>query len=148
MFVYVSLKPSLVRLSWLDVVRYYYIDELWGIYCKYLGKNYHTITGSRCIMIFYYIIYKVRHFKRLVRDRRNSSALAMKLCLSCTNPSICTSLTSPLINPYGYCHAVLTGWPSPEVSYCLTLAESYLVYQARAVWTWAICQLRGSVLIC
>ena len=28
---------------------------------------------------------------RLVQERRNSSALAMELCLSCTNPSICTS---------------------------------------------------------
>ena len=29
-----------------------------------------------------------RHFNGLVQERHNSSALAMELCLSCTNPSI------------------------------------------------------------
>ena len=31
------------------------------------------------------------HFDGLVQERRNSSALAMELRLSCTNPSICRS---------------------------------------------------------
>ena len=29
------------------------------------------------------------HLDGLVQERRNSSALAVELCLSCTNPSIC-----------------------------------------------------------
>ena len=29
------------------------------------------------------------HFDGLVQDRRNSSALAMELCLSCISPLIC-----------------------------------------------------------
>ena len=29
------------------------------------------------------------HFDGLVQERHNSSALAMELCLSCTNPPIC-----------------------------------------------------------
>ena len=34
------------------------------------------------------------HIDGLVQERRNSSALAMELCLFCTNPSICKLLTA------------------------------------------------------
>ena len=39
-----------------------------------------------------YSLYMLRlfHFDGLVQERRNSSVLVMKLCLSCTNPSNCS----------------------------------------------------------
>ena len=37
----------------------------------------------------YYTGVPLYHIDGLVQERRNSSALAMELCLSCTNPSIC-----------------------------------------------------------
>ena len=37
---------------------------------------------------------KVQHINGLVQERHNSSALAMELCLSCTNQSICTYVSN------------------------------------------------------
>ena len=38
-----------------------------------------------------------QRFDGLVQERRNSSALAMELCLSCTNPSIYQLESDPLV---------------------------------------------------
>ena len=51
--------------------------------------------GDLCEMLGY-IMFSLHkaiqrgYFDRLMQERRNSSALAMELCLSCTNPPICS----------------------------------------------------------
>ena len=55
-------------------------------------------TGSTCG----FHTFSVKHsFDGLVQERRNSSALAMELCLSCTNPSIWTTAELLSIWPLG-----------------------------------------------
>ena len=53
-------------------------------------------------------VMEVEYFDGLVQERRNSIALVMELCLSCTNPSICqwitlclTALRLPVFQPFG-----------------------------------------------
>ena len=57
-----------------------------------------------CCVVFKTIWLKVRllrrsHFDGLVQERRNSSALAMELCLSCTNPSNFSLISSMVLQP-------------------------------------------------
>ena len=44
--------------------------------------------GLLYLVVIMFNIYCFPHIDVLVQERRNSSALAMELCLSCTNPSI------------------------------------------------------------
>ena len=56
------------------------VDVIWN---KATARNLESYTG----MNEPFIIEALR-FERLAQERRNSSALAMEICLFCTNPSI------------------------------------------------------------
>ena len=51
-----------------------------------LAEGYQTLTTLIDAEI---ILAQCLHIDKLVQERRNSSALSMELCLSCTNPLIC-----------------------------------------------------------
>ena len=94
--------------------------QLWGVFREYLGENwprFNSITLSVFIFAFDFIPQKWcdancsyscprktnycqyhRHIDGLVQGRRNSSALAMELRPSCTNPSILSKCTLPVDN--------------------------------------------------
>ena len=55
----------------------------------------HILYGQGIVAVMYVTLplspydiihYNIRYMEGLVQDRRNSSALAMELCLFCTNP--------------------------------------------------------------
>ena len=63
----------------------------WTLICPVYEKNKWGLLPEAAIydMDNWISSYIPQHIARLVQERRNSSALAMELRLSCTNPSIC-----------------------------------------------------------
>ena len=56
-----------------------------GIFYNRKSKN----REMGCVLIQIPLLYSYDYLDSLVQERRNSSALAMELRLSCTKPSIC-----------------------------------------------------------
>ena len=63
----------------------------------------------------------VGFFDGLVQERRNSSALAMELRFSCTNPAKCTTLLQEFCTWFVLCCVMLCYVPGPFYTYHLEL---------------------------
>ena len=71
----------------------------------------HSVFGSVKWRVFEQVFLQVHSFvDRLVQERRNSSALAMELRLSCTNPSHCARSSACRFPKYSWDIVMLGYW--------------------------------------